>query len=78
MQPQAELPSPTLFAMAAAMMHQEGRLFAPYAKENRPGIIDNLKAEEHSMESDQRRFDSNRKENREEEVIPSKATEGNS
>lgn len=27
MQPQVEMPSPTIFAMAAAMMHQEGHLF---------------------------------------------------
>lgn len=29
MQPQAELPSPTLLAMAAVMMHQEGHLVIP-------------------------------------------------
>lgn len=28
MQQQAEMPSPTMFAIAAATMHQEGRLFA--------------------------------------------------
>lgn len=58
-------PSPTDFAMAAAMMHQEGRLFEPAAYMNslsrygRPNIKadaptkDKLKNEEERMEIDQ-------------------------
>lgn len=40
MQPQAEMPSPTLFAMAAAMMHAEGR-FDPILKGTAVGEFGN-------------------------------------